>query len=91
MLDGHLGSGTLAFGGLSNISMVSSFSACKVETEEVATEEEAKAMREVLQGRVPPGLDAETQEGALPADKYYGWIDLTSHQLLHLHVWHIPR
>ena len=24
-------------------------------------------------------------------DKYYGWIDLNSNQLLHLHAWHIPK
>ena len=38
---------------------------------------------------MPP--TAESSSTPLPEDKYHGWIDLNSNQLLQLHAWHIPQ
>ena len=38
---------------------------------------------------VPPTTASSSTP--LPEDKYHGWIDLNSNQLLHLHAWHIPQ
>ena len=27
----------------------------------------------------------------LTEDRYHGWMDMTSHQLLHVHSWHVPK
>ena len=37
---------------------------------------------------VPP--KSSSSEQPLIEDRYHGWVDMTSHQLLHFHSWHVP-